>query len=77
MVRRKRERYINTKIIFFLILGGFMAFLGALLAGQAEKTIGVTDAALGLVMSISFLMFLVAGVVWVSVAVAIKELEER
>jgi len=67
----------NWKIVTFWVLGSICILLGSMIAGHLEKTLGVTDLGFGLALLISFVLFLVGGLLWISVAIAVKEVAEE
>jgi uncharacterized membrane protein len=67
----------NWKIVSFWVLGTACILFGSMIAGHLEKGLGVTDLGFSLALLISFVLFLVGGLLWISVAVAIKEIGEE
>ncbi|MDI6798671.1 MAG: hypothetical protein QMD12_01585 [Candidatus Aenigmarchaeota archaeon] len=67
----------NWKIVTFWVLGSICILLGSMISGHLEKTLGVTDVGFGLALLISFVLFLVGGLLWISVAIAVKEAAEE
>lgn len=77
MVRKKSDRYKNWKVLVFWILGAFCALLATMIAGNTKMDIGTTSEGFILSLTVSLVLFLIAGLLWISVSVAIKDLEER
>lgn len=48
--------------------------LGSMIAGNVEKTTGVSESGFWTALLIAFLLFLVGGLLWISVATAAKTL---
>ena len=64
----------NWKIVTFWILGSVCITFGAMIAGHLEKTLGVSDLSFAFALMIAFVLFLVGGLLWISVATAVKEI---
>ncbi len=64
-VRRIRE----GRYILFWVLGALLMLAGSWIAGHLEWTVGTTKAGYYGALIIAFLMFLVAGLCWIGVAV--------
>jgi len=77
MARTKTDRYKNWKVVFFWILGSICALIASLIAGNTEMDMGTSMSGFMFSLVVSFLLFLIAGILWISVAIAIKELEEK
>ncbi len=77
MARTKSDQFKNWKVVFFWVLGSICALVASLIAGNAEMDMGTSMSGFMFSLSVSFLLFLVAGILWISVAIAIKELEEK
>ncbi len=54
------------------LLGGIFMFIAALIAGNVEWVEGTTAASFWLSVALSFVLFLIAGVCWISAAVNSK-----
>lgn len=65
------------KIVSFWILGTFCVLFGSMIAGHLEKTLGVTELGYFLALLISFVLFLIGGLLWISVAIAVREAREE
>jgi len=63
----------NWKIITFWILGAICILFGSMIAGHLEKTLGVTELGYFLALLVSFVLFLIGGLFWISVAIAVRE----
>ena len=77
MARKKSDQYKNWKVVLLWVLGALFILTGSLIAGHAEIELGTTEGGFLLSIAIAFMLFLLGGLLWVSVAVALKELEER
>ena len=77
MTRTRCDQYKSWKIIFFWILGAGLLLVGAMIAGNTQIDAGMSITNFSFTMTIAFILILLAGLLWVSVAVALKELEER
>ena len=49
--------------------GGIFMFIGALIAGNVEWVEGTTPVSFWLAIALSFVLFLIAGVCWISAAI--------
>ena len=67
----------NWKIVTFWVLGSICILFASMIAGHLEKGLGVSDLGFTLALLISFVLFLVGGLLWISVAVAVKEISEE
>jgi len=61
------------KLALFWILGTICIMVGSMISGHLEKTLGVTDLGYFLALLISFVLFLLGGLLWISVAIALRE----
>ncbi len=77
MARTRIERYRNWKVVVFWVLGAVCALVASMISANCEMDMGTTTSGFALALMISFVLYLVTGLLWISVAVAIKELEER
>ncbi|MBS3052068.1 MAG: hypothetical protein J4428_01700 [Candidatus Aenigmarchaeota archaeon] len=77
MSKSKNDKYLNSKIILLLVLGAFSAFLASTIAGNAEINLGTSPSSYFLAALISFALFLIAGIIWVSVSIAMKETDVK
>ena len=57
---------------FLWILGAVCILVASMIAGSLERTLGVTDLGYLLALLVSFVLFLVGGLLWISVAIATK-----
>jgi len=77
MARTRAERYYkNWKVVIFWVLGAVCITIASMIASNLETGLGVTRESFLFALGLSFLLYLVGGLLWISVAVAIKELEE-
>ncbi|MEM5882728.1 MAG: hypothetical protein QXQ77_00605 [Candidatus Aenigmatarchaeota archaeon] len=67
----------NWKIVTFWVLGAICILFASMIAGHLEKGLGVSDMSFSLALLVAFILFLVGGLLWISVAVAVKEIEEE
>ena len=58
------------------ILGSLLLLLASMIAGNIQPGLGVTEPGLALGLLVAFVLFLVAGVLWISIAVAVKKSHE-
>jgi len=79
MVRMIPRFYRKNKwrIVSLWILGSICMLLGSLIAGQLQRTIGTSDMGLLVAFVLSLMFFLIAGMLWVAVALALREVEEE
>jgi len=66
----------NLKIVGFWVLGALCILFGSMIAGNLEQEIGVTDAGYMIALIMSFILFALAGLLWISVAIAVKKTSE-
>lgn len=64
------------KMVSFWILGTICILFGSMIIGHLEKTIGVTDLSYLIAWLISFVLFLLGGLLWISVAIAVKSVSD-
>lgn len=74
MYRRMRKSW---KIAVFWIIGALAIFLGSMIAGKLEVTLGTSDLGLLVAALVAFVLFLLGGLLWISVALAVKETNEE
>jgi len=75
LFRERMER--NFKIMLFWILGAILIMLGSMISGSLEKGLGVSDSGFLLALAISFILFLLGGLLWISVAIATKTIRDE
>lgn len=64
----------HLKANIFWVLGTISVFLGARIAGTVERsTLGVTTTSFYLALAVAFILILIGGLLWISVAGAIRE----
>lgn len=51
--------------------------MGSMIAGQLQKTIGTNDIGFLIAFVLSLTLFLTASLLWISVALALREVEEE
>jgi hypothetical protein len=67
----------NLKIVLFWILGAVSIYIGAIIAGHADFGLGTDYMGIFVAMMISFTLFLIGGLLWISVAIAAKKVTEE
>jgi hypothetical protein len=58
----------TVRSIGFWIIGSVCVFLGALIAGAVEPVLGATPGSIALAYIIAFVLILVGGMLWITVA---------
>ena len=61
---------MTFKLIISWIFGGLLITVATWILGNAEQTVGVTPASYGLAVFVAFVLILVGGLAWISVATA-------
>jgi hypothetical protein len=64
---------MSAKIVLAWILGGLFILGGAWIVQNLELNVGVTELQYYLALIIAFVLFLMAGLCWISVAVATRQ----
>ncbi len=63
----------STRFDFYVhglwIIGAVLFFLGSMIAGNVEWLEGTTEASFGVSVAIAFVLFLTAGMCWISASV--------
>ena len=59
-------------MVLLWVLGTVCIMFGSMIAGRLEKTIGVTDAGYLFAFTVSFVLILLGGLLWIAVAAAVK-----
>ncbi|MCD6226367.1 MAG: hypothetical protein J7J93_01045 [Candidatus Aenigmarchaeota archaeon] len=77
MARTRCDQIKSWKVVLFWILGAGLLLAAALIAGNTQIDFSTSITNFGFSLMVAFVLILIAGLLWVSVAVAIKELEER
>ena len=62
----------NWKTVILWILGAVSIFLGSMIAGRLDFFQGVNEIGFLLALAISLMLFLIGGLLWISVALAVK-----
>jgi len=62
----------SWKTVFLWILGSISIFLGSMIAGKLDLSPGVNEIGFILALVISIMFLLVGGLLWISVALAVK-----
>ena len=76
MARTRVDRYKNWKVITFWFLGSITLLLGTLIAGHVDISPGTSTLAFLFAITVALVLFIITGLLWISTAVAVKELEE-
>ena len=63
---------MSFKLVGSWVLGAAMLLAGTWIMGNLELTVGVSDYSYALAFLVAFILFLVAGLLWISVAVATR-----
>ena len=74
MIRRIRRSW---RLVGFWIAGALCIMFGSMIAGRLEKVLGVTDLNLFFGYLISFIIFLLGGLFWITVALAAKKIADE
>jgi hypothetical protein len=64
----------HWKMALFWVLGAVCLTFGSMIAGRLERTVGVSDSGYLLALAISLVLMLLGGLLWISVAAAVKEI---
>lgn len=64
------------KIATFWVLGAVMIMFGSMIAGRLERGLGVSDVSFTIALILSFMSFLLGGLLWISVGLAVKKISE-
>jgi len=67
----------NLKIVFFWIFGAVSIYIGTLIASHFNTGLGTDYVGLFIAIMISFTLFLIGGLLWISVAIAAKKVTEE
>ena len=67
----------SWKIAAFWIIGALAIFLASMIAGKLQVTLGTSDLGLLVAALVAFVLFLLGGLLWISVAIAVKETSEE
>lgn len=62
----------NWKMVLFWVLGAVCIMFGSMVAGRLEGGVGVTGISYTFAFAVAFILFLLGGLLWISVAVAMK-----
>ena len=63
----------NWKIVTFWVIGSFCILMASMISGHLERGLGVSDISFGLALLVAFVLFMVGGLIWISVSIAVKE----
>jgi hypothetical protein len=67
----------SLKVVLFWILGAVSIYLGTLIASHLDFGLGTDYMGVFVAMMISFTLFLIGGLLWISVAIAAKKVTEE
>ena len=62
----------HWKTVLLWILGSISIFIGSMIAGRLDFGLGVNEPGFVLALVISLMFFLMGGLLWISVALAVK-----
>jgi len=62
----------NWKMVLFWVLGTVCIMAGSMVSGNLEGGSGVTGLSYTLALAVSFILFMLGGLLWISVAIAMK-----
>ena len=62
----------NWKMVLFWILGTICMMFGSMIAGKLESGSGSTGAGYAFAFAFSFILFMLGGLLWIAVAIAMK-----
>ncbi len=54
------------------VLGGLCILIGAMIAGNLDNDLGVTNTGFALALVLSFILILLGGLMWIAVSISIK-----
>jgi MFS-type transporter involved in bile tolerance (Atg22 family) len=69
----KRSRW---KITLLWILASLFLLLGSMISGQLQRSFGTNDVALWIAFFLALMFFLLAGLFWIAIAMALRQYEE-
>jgi hypothetical protein len=67
----------NWKMVLFWILGAVCISIGAVIAGHIDGGLGTDYGGSAIAIMLSFILFLLGGLLWISVAIAAKTVREE
>ncbi len=62
----------SLKMALFWVLGSICILVGSMISGHLEKGLGVDDLSYFLALTIAFVLILLGGLLWISVAIAVR-----
>jgi uncharacterized BrkB/YihY/UPF0761 family membrane protein len=77
MIFKREPRKKKWRMTIFWVIGTACILLGTMIAGHLDKTLGVTDISYTLALVTAFVLILLGGFLWISVAVAFKRVTEE
>ena len=63
----------NLKMVLFWIIGSMSILIGSMIAGNVERTLGTDETGFGTAVFIAFILIMLGGLLWITVAVAAKK----
>lgn len=61
---------MTLRLIVSWILGGILISIGAWIIGHIEQAVGVSPVSYGMALFVGFILILIGGLAWISVAAA-------
>ena len=62
----------NWKMVLFWVLGTVCVMAGSMVSGHLESGPGVTGTSYTFALVVAFVLFMLGGLLWISVAIAMK-----
>jgi hypothetical protein len=69
----KRKRW---KVAFLWVLASLFLLFGSMVAGQLQRSFGTNEIAFWLAFFLALMCFLLAGLFWITIAMAMRMFEE-
>ena len=67
----------NLKVMLFWIIGALLIMAGSMIAGRVDRGLGVSDSGFILALTVSLILFLLGGLLWISVAIAARTVRDE
>ena len=67
----------NLKVMLFWIIGALLIMAGSMIAGRVDRGLGVSDSGFLLALIISLILFLLGGLLWISVAIGARVVKDE
>lgn len=74
-MKKETKQYKPWKVIFLWFFGSIFALVASLIVSQAGLQFTNFSARTILIISVAFFLFLITGILWISVAVVLKKPE--